>query len=135
MERLWIIGGSESRDLRSVHRMLGAYEALSHGQVVEIERVHGASIQVDAALASISPALRLQTGGPFMPNPALLDVIRGVVGERGLLTDPADTAAYTQDWRHLYRGHTAAVIRPASTDELAHVVRLCAESRVPIVPQ
>jgi FAD/FMN-containing dehydrogenase len=70
-----------------------------------------------------------------MPNPALLDVIRGVVGERGLLTDPADTAAYTEDWRHLYRGHTAAVIRPASTDELARVVRLCAESRVPMVPQ
>ena len=65
----------------------------------------------------------------------LLDAIRTVVGDRGLLTDPADTAAYTEDWRHLYRGHTPAVIRPASTDELARVVRLCAEARAPIVPQ
>ena len=70
-----------------------------------------------------------------MPNPALLDVIRGVVGERGLLTDPADTAAYTEDWRRLYRGRTPAVIRPANTDELSRVVRLCAAARAPIVPQ
>ena len=34
----------------------------------------------------------------------MLDDIRAVVGERGLLTDPADTAAYTEDWRRLYRG-------------------------------
>jgi len=67
--------------------------------------------------------------------PALLDRIRAVVGERGLLTEPADTAAYIQDWRRLYRGRTAAVIRPARTDELAQVVRLCAAARVPIVPQ
>ena len=70
-----------------------------------------------------------------MPDPALLDAIRAVVGERGLLTDAADTAAYTEDWRRLYRGRTPAVIRPASTDELAQVVRLCAEARAPIVPQ
>jgi FAD/FMN-containing dehydrogenase len=65
----------------------------------------------------------------------LLEAIRAVVGDRGLLTDPADTAGYTEDWRRLYRGRTPAVIRPASTDELARVVRLCAEARAPIVPQ
>ena len=65
----------------------------------------------------------------------LLDAIRAIVGDRGLLTDPSDTAAYTEDWRRLYRGRTPAVIRPASTEELARVVRLCAESRTPIVPQ
>ena len=70
-----------------------------------------------------------------MPETALLDAIRAVVGPRGLLTDAADTAAYTEDWRRLYRGYTRAVIRPATTDELAHVVRLCADARAPIVPQ
>ena len=70
-----------------------------------------------------------------MPDTALLDAILAVVGERGLLTDAADTAAYAEDWRRLYRGRTPAVIRPASTDELAQVVRLCAEARAPIVPQ
>ena len=57
-----------------------------------------------------------------MPDVALLDAIRAVVGARGLLTDASDTAAYTEDWRRLYRGRTPAVIRPASTEELARVV-------------
>jgi len=70
-----------------------------------------------------------------MPDVALLDAIRAVVGTRGLLIDASDTAAYTEDWRRLYRGRTPAVIRPANTEELAHVVRLCAEARAPIAPQ
>ncbi len=69
------------------------------------------------------------------PATALLDAIRGVVGERGLLVGDADTAAYTEDWRRLYRGRTPAVIRPANADELSRVVRLCADARAPIVAQ
>jgi FAD/FMN-containing dehydrogenase len=69
------------------------------------------------------------------PLHALLDAIRAVVGEHGLLTDPADTSGYTEDWRRLYQGRTPAVIRPGSTTELARVVHLCAAARVPIVPQ
>ena len=65
----------------------------------------------------------------------LLEAIRAVVGPRGLLTDPADTASYTEDWRRLYQGRTPAVVRPADTVELAAVVRLCAAARVPLVPQ
>jgi len=65
----------------------------------------------------------------------LLASIRAVVGDRGLLTDPSDTAPYSEDWRRLYRGHTPAVVRPATTQETAAVVRLCADAGVPIVPQ
>ena len=74
-----------------------------------------------------------------MPNTAppatLLDAIRAVVGDRGLLTDRSDTAPYSEDWRRLYQGRTAAVVRPSTTEELAAVVRLCAQFSVPIVPQ
>jgi FAD/FMN-containing dehydrogenase len=69
-----------------------------------------------------------------MTDGALLDAIRSVVGERGLLTG-SDTAAYVEDWRRLYRGRTPGVIRPADTDQVAQVVRLCAEAKAPIVPQ
>ena len=69
------------------------------------------------------------------PGAALLAAIRAVVGDRGLLTDPADTDPYAQDWRRLYVGHTPAVVRPASTAELAAVVRLCARAGVSLVPQ
>jgi FAD/FMN-containing dehydrogenase len=70
-----------------------------------------------------------------MPDASLLTAIRDIVGETGMLTDPADTAAYAEDWRRLYRGRTAAVVRPASTADLAAVIRLCAETATPVVPQ
>nr|WP_294547180.1 FAD-binding oxidoreductase [uncultured Rhodopila sp.] len=70
-----------------------------------------------------------------MPDSAPLDAIRAIVGDRGILTDSADTAAYTEDWRRLYQGRTSAVIRPGTTQELAEVVRLCAAAATPIVPQ
>ena len=65
----------------------------------------------------------------------LLAALHDVVGPAGLLTDPADTAPYSEDWRHLYRGRTQAVLRPASTAELAEVVRRCAACGVAMVPQ
>ena len=66
---------------------------------------------------------------------ALLPSLHALVGDRGLLTGPADTAAYCVDWRGLYHGRTPAVVRPASTEEVAAVVRLCADRGVPVVPQ
>ncbi|MBN9560173.1 MAG: FAD-binding oxidoreductase [Alphaproteobacteria bacterium] len=69
------------------------------------------------------------------PIDTLLVAIRAVVGERGLLTEPADTAPYAEDWRRLYQGRTPAVVRPAGAEEVAAVVRLCAEAGVPVVPQ
>src|SRR5215471_13949448 len=65
----------------------------------------------------------------------LIGRLRDRLGDRGLLTDPADTDPYCEDWRRLYHGRTAAVIRPADTEEVAAAVRLCGEHRVPLVPQ
>ena len=74
-----------------------------------------------------------------MPDSAahtsLATALRAIVGERGLLLDPADTAPYCEDWRRLYQGSTPAVVRPGSTAECAAVVRLCADRAVPLVPQ
>jgi FAD/FMN-containing dehydrogenase len=71
----------------------------------------------------------------MLPATTLLDAIRTVVGDWGILTETSDTAPYSEDWRRLYQGRTSAVIRPGTTAELAAVVRLCAESGTPIVPQ
>jgi len=70
-----------------------------------------------------------------MPDTTLIERLRAVVGPRGLLTDPADTAEYVADWRRLYRGRTPAVVRPASTEETAAVLALCAETGTQLVPQ
>lgn len=63
-----------------------------------------------------------------------LAAIREVVGAIGYIDDPAVLAAYEEEERGLYRGHCAAVVRPASTGEVARVVTLCAGANVPIVP-
>ncbi|HJR12024.1 MAG TPA: FAD-binding oxidoreductase, partial [Rhodanobacteraceae bacterium] len=63
-----------------------------------------------------------------------LDALRDAVGAAQVLTG-ADAQAYVTDWRERYRGHVLAVVRPGSTDEVAAVVRLCAQANIPIVPQ
>ncbi len=65
----------------------------------------------------------------------LYAALKAIVGERGLITDPQETAPFCEDYRHLYRGRTPAVVRPASTEEVSRVVELCARRRVAIVPQ
>lgn len=64
-----------------------------------------------------------------------LERMRAVVGDRGIITDAADLEPYVVDWRGLFRGVTPAVVRPSSTAEVAAVVKICAETRTPIVPQ
>jgi len=44
-------------------------------------------------------------------------------------------AGYLTDWRRRSTGRARAVLRPASTDEVAALVHLCSQHRVPIVPQ
>ena len=82
-------------------------------------------------------AAKPSTGATAAKLPAgkLLDAVRAVVGDRGILTEATDTAPYAEDWRRLYQGRTSAVIRPGTTAELAAVVGLCAASGTPIVPQ
>jgi len=71
-----------------------------------------------------------------MSQPAtFLARLREVVGMPHVLTDPGDMALYLTDWRGRYTGRAQAVALPANTAEVAAVVRLCMEARVPIVPQ
>ncbi len=70
-----------------------------------------------------------------LPPAALLDRLRAILGPRGLLTEAADLAPHLSDWRGLYRGAALAVARPGSTEEVAQVVRLCAETGTPITVQ
>jgi len=65
----------------------------------------------------------------------LLEQLKATIGEANVLTEPADTAPYLTDWRKRYTGRAQAVVRPATTDEVAAVVRLCVQARAPIVPQ
>ncbi len=56
------------------------------------------------------------------------------IGAPNVLTG-GDMASYLTDWRRRFTGHARAVLRPASTDEVAALVQLCVQHHVPIVPQ
>jgi D-lactate dehydrogenase (cytochrome) len=64
-----------------------------------------------------------------------LDACRGIVGASHVLTNAVDTDAYLTDRRRRHTGKALAVIRPASTHEVAAIVRLCNTLLIPIVPQ
>ncbi|MCB9947934.1 MAG: FAD-binding oxidoreductase [Rhodospirillaceae bacterium] len=60
--------------------------------------------------------------------------IRDVVGPPGWIDEPDRLTPYLTEWRGLYHPKATAVVRPASTVEVAAVVRLCAEAGIGIVP-
>jgi D-lactate dehydrogenase (cytochrome) len=61
--------------------------------------------------------------------------IQKVVGSSGWIGEAVDLAPYLVEERGLFRGHCAAVVRPADTAETAAVVRICAGAGIAIVPQ
>ncbi len=63
-----------------------------------------------------------------------LAALRERLGEAGLRLG-GDLSAFETDWRKRYPGKALAVARPASTEEVAAVLKLCQQHRVPVVPQ
>ena len=61
--------------------------------------------------------------------------LHAIVGAPNVITNASDAAPYLTDWRGNYVGHAIAIVRPANSEEVAAVVKLCAETSTPIVPQ
>jgi len=60
---------------------------------------------------------------------------REVLGQEHVLTDSDMIAGYVRDWTGRWTGHTRAVVRPGSVEEVQVVVRICHEHSLPLVPQ
>jgi FAD/FMN-containing dehydrogenase len=75
----------------------------------------------------------MSTGAPDR----LLAELRAAVGPAQVLCaqDGHDLSAYELDWRRRHRGRALAVVRPASTEQVAACVRACAAHGASIVPQ
>src|SRR5256885_1935580 len=65
----------------------------------------------------------------------LVTALADVVGPSHVLTDPDVTASYERDWTGRFAGPAAAVVRPASTGEVAAVMALLHDAGRPVVPQ
>ena len=69
------------------------------------------------------------------PAPALLERFAAIVGARYAVTDAAAQQPYLVEPRGRYPGRTPMVLRPATTEEVAAILKLANETRTPIVPQ
>lgn len=65
---------------------------------------------------------------------SLINDLVSIVGADHVLEGEA-AAPYLTDWRNRYTGRAQAVVRPANTQEVAEVVKLCARYEVPMVTQ
>ena len=65
----------------------------------------------------------------------LLDEIAAIVGNRYVLTEASDQAAYLTELRNLFHGEALAVVRPANTAEVAALLALSSRTGTPVVPQ
>ncbi len=67
--------------------------------------------------------------------PNFLERLAKAIGRAHVLSEPEDTAPYFTDWRKQYSARAESVARPASAEEVAQVVALCAREGVAVVPQ
>ncbi|MFD0772861.1 FAD-binding oxidoreductase, partial [Streptomonospora algeriensis] len=72
-----------------------------------------------------------------MPQPvtALIPRLREICGDGGVITDPNRRRTYESDGITYHAATPGVVVLPTSTEQVAAVVRLCAESGVPFVPR
>ncbi|HET6663281.1 MAG TPA: FAD-binding oxidoreductase [Acidimicrobiales bacterium] len=66
---------------------------------------------------------------------AFLVAARAAVGRSDVLTDPDLTEGYAVDWTRRWRSAAAAVVRPATADQVAALVTAARRHRVALVPQ
>lgn len=66
---------------------------------------------------------------------SLRSALASIVGDAHVLVDDDVRAGYETDWTGRYMGRSSMVVRPATTDEVAAVVRHCDEHAIAIVPQ
>ena len=72
--------------------------------------------------------------GELSTTPDVLRAIRDAVGPKGWIEEAGALQPYLREERGLFFGHCAAVVLPATTEELARVVTLCAGAGIPVVP-
>ena len=69
------------------------------------------------------------------PQQSVIAAVVERFGPKAAITDADDIAPWLVDWRGRWHGASAAILSPASTGEVAAIVALAAEHRVPLVPQ
>jgi FAD/FMN-containing dehydrogenase len=70
-----------------------------------------------------------------VPNRNALSELYERLGPKGFSDDAEVIAPWLTDWRGRFTGSAAALVSPASTDEVAAVIRIAVKHRLALVPQ
>jgi len=65
----------------------------------------------------------------------LIARLAAIVGPEHALADPERQLPYLREWRDMYRGRAALVLRPGTTEEVSRIMALAGEHAIPVVPQ
>ena len=65
---------------------------------------------------------------------AILETITKIVGPKGVITGD-DAIPHLSEWRKRWTGRAAMIVAPTSTEQVAQIVKLCAEHVIAITPQ
>ena len=69
------------------------------------------------------------------PSRQLLDKLADLLGPKGYSAEAEELTPWLADWRGRYHGNAAAMLSPASREEVMEIVALCASEGVSLVPQ
>lgn len=78
-------------------------------------------------------ATPLRAAAPIADS--VLERLKAVVGQGGYIDEPKDLEGYSKSWRDDWAGAVPLLLRPKTTGEVAALVKICAETKTPIVPQ
>src|SRR5437773_7667640 len=67
--------------------------------------------------------------------PQLVDQLRAIIGEDGVVCKPEELLVYECDAYTLEKNLPNFVVLPRSTEEVVAIVKLCAKHNVPIIPR
>lgn len=123
------MGSSDAREAAEVGACMAVLGAIGRELGGSPSTELGEALPAPRVVVEETPRRDTSTGKSLV-----LDELRGIVGPRYLLTRPADMATYETDASIAKPlGAPLAVALPATTDEVATLVRVCASYRTPIV--
>jgi FAD/FMN-containing dehydrogenase len=73
--------------------------------------------------------------GNTVPDVNALSELRSILGPKGYSDDQDVISPWLTDWRGRFTGAAAALLSPATTEEVAAIVRIAAKYRLSLVPQ
>jgi FAD/FMN-containing dehydrogenase len=68
-------------------------------------------------------------------NPDTLARLKEAAGPTGYSEDPLVIAPHLEEWRSKYKGSSGLLLRPATTSQVAAILKICNDTNTPVVPQ